>query len=69
MQSMRTSRAEYPIVSPGALKSLSSCVPPTSVANKDAWSAERPPQAVQRIAGTIIPVPGWCGGLGYHEFF
>ncbi|MEP6519569.1 hypothetical protein [Microcoleus vaginatus] len=46
-----------------------SCVPPTSVVNKDAWSAERPPQAVQRIAETIIPVPGWCGGLGYHEFF
>jgi len=39
------------------------------VANKDAWSAERPPQAVQRIAGTIIPVPGGCGGLEYHEFF
>jgi len=34
----RTRRAEYPIVSP-SIEVPHSCVPPHSVASKDAWSA------------------------------
>ena len=40
----RTRRAEYPIVSP-SIEIPQSSVPPPYMANKDAWSAERPQSA------------------------
>jgi len=48
----RTRRAEYPIVSP-SIEIPQSSVPPPSVANKDAWSADRPQSAF-----TVIRNPG-----------